>query len=420
MACKNNGMNPKRKGEIDIKTLIELFDVCQLENIITGLHFCPETIIFLGYPESMTTKRMEDLNRFFASKLPEVRLRFQMLLSADFEKISAELRALVGELEDCVFDLTGGEELILAAMGTVAEECGIPMLQFDVEKGELLRVKNCEKIGAPKQAALSVKESILLNGGSIVEPEDEQNWLFDAEFKQDIEIMWEICRRDCRYWNRQSYALSSIANWCGKDMDLYISVRKKQLPMRGVFLPEQKFLEQLEAEGLIARLIYQDDFISFRYKNEQIQRCLLKSGNILEIYGYLLLQEIREEEPNFFDDARMGVSVDWDGLNHYDVMRTKDTRNEIDLILTRKMIPVFISCKNGEVHKEALYELETVAEHYGGAYARKVLFATYIDFNESARHYLLQRAQDMNILVLDGIHLMRKTDIKAKIRQMMK
>ncbi|MBQ3225766.1 MAG: hypothetical protein IJB48_01775, partial [Clostridia bacterium] len=95
-----------------------------------------------------------------------------------------------------------------------------------------------------------------------------------------------------------------------------------------------------------------------------------------------------------------------------------DTKNEIDLLVMRKLIPIFISCKNGEVHKEALYELETVAEHYGGKYAKKMLLSTYVDNDDSSKGYILQRACDMGISVLCGIHDMSKAEIKERLRQL--
>ena len=35
--------------ENKVKTLIEIFDGCQIENVIAGLRLKPEKIIFIGY-----------------------------------------------------------------------------------------------------------------------------------------------------------------------------------------------------------------------------------------------------------------------------------------------------------------------------------------------------------------------------------
>lgn len=388
--------------------------------MIAGLHFAPETIIFVGYEEEEFTQKTASLEHFCQEKLPETKLVFEMLTNQTLEATLQKLLKLTDSYPDCVFDMTGGDELVLAAMSIVAEEKDIPMIRYDVAEDALCRVRGGERAGVPFDAHLTAEESVLLNGGKILEPEDGFTWMMTAEFRQDIEMMWDICRRDTRYWNRQTYALSTLMNWCDRDTALTLSIKKSLLPPRGVFLPEVEFLEELSDCGLIFGLTQNAEFLKFRFKSEQIARVLFKAGNILELFGYMLLREICEEDRGFYDDVKIGVSVDWDGVVHRGSLMTKDTKNEIDLLAMRKLIPIFISCKNGEVHKEALYELETVAEHYGGKYAKKVLLSTYVDYDDSSKSYILQRASDMGISVLCGVQDMSKTEIKEHLRELTK
>ena len=74
-----------------------------------------------------------------------------------------------------------------------------------------------------------------------------------------------------------------------------------------------------------------------------------------------------------------------------------DTHNEMDVILTRGMKTLFISCKNGDVEDE-MYKLYTVAERFGGPAVRKVLVATNLTFDSPAsKRSFDQRAWDMDI-----------------------
>ena len=386
--------------------------------MIAGLHFEPERIVFVGYKEEDSALKTADLELFCEEKLPDTMLVFEMLTKQTLEHTTLKLSKLVDSYPDCVFDMTGGDELVLAAMSIVAEEKDIPMIQYDIAEDTLRKVRGGERVEDPYGAHLTAEESVLLNGGKILEAEDGFSWMMTAEFRRDVEMMWDICRRDTRYWNRQIYALSTLMNWYGGDVTLTLSIKKSLLPPRGVFVPEEEFLEELSDCGLLFGLVQNTDFLKFRFKNEQIARVLFKAGNILELYGYMLLREICEEDRGFYDDIKIGVSVDWDGVVHSGSLMTKDTKNEIDLLVMRKLIPIFISCKNGEVHKEALYELETVAEHYGGKYAKKMLLSTYVDNDESAKGYILQRASDMGISVLCGIHDMSKAEIKERLREL--
>ena len=70
------------------------------------------------------------------------------------------------------------------------------------------------------------------------------------------------------------------------------------------------------------------------------------------------------------------------------------------------MRPVLISCKNGSVNKEALYELDTVASRYGGDYSKKILVTSYIATSQKQSRYILARAADMGIRVISGVDSM--------------
>ncbi|MBQ1309070.1 MAG: hypothetical protein IIY54_05140 [Ruminococcus sp.] len=69
----------------------------------------------------------------------------------------------------------------------------------------------------------------------------------------------------------------------------------------------------------------------------------------------------------------------------------------------RGTIPVFVSCKNGRVEMDELYKLDTVAERFGGSYAKKVVVATALNKNNSFTKYFEQRAHDMDITLVDDI-----------------
>ena len=78
----------------------------------------------------------------------------------------------------------------------------------------------------------------------------------------------------------------------------------------------------------------------------------------------------------------------------FDDMNTVLTTFKPDVMSIENNRPTFISCKIGSVDQMALYELETVANRFGGKYAKKVL-ATAQPL--SAAH--MQRAKEMGIEV---------------------
>ena len=157
--------------------------------------------------------------------------------------------------------------------------------------------------------------------------------------------------------------------------------------------------------------------VTIAYKDAQVKRCLTKAGQALEMKVYLIAQSLADETGALvYDDAKNGVLIDWDGEWHEDVPNVYDTVNEIDVLLMNGMIPVFISCKNGVITSDELYKLWTVAERFGGKYAKRVLVASSIDFLGEAGEYLRQRAKDMEIRLIENAQDLDDVALAAKLK----
>ncbi len=402
-----------------IKTLIELFDACQIENVIAGLRFLPQKIVFVGFKEVMTKKRISDLERFFELRGLDILLEYEIVGRYDYEFIYNKLNNIIDKNEDCCFDLTGGKELVLTAMGAVSALRDVPMLQFNVRTGNMIRVSHCDDIVETEKSTMTINESVVLNGGSIVyDDKNEFKWELNPEFQRDIETIWAICKKNCGLWNRQSNVFESFEKFGIIDDEHKVSVDLKRMKEgKNDTLLNARIINELTKNNLITDYTLEDDMLSFKYKNNQIRQCISKAGNILELYVYKTAQEIAAEDPSYYDDIDIGIFVDWDGIIHDDTTAERDTRNEIDVILMRDLIPIFISCKNGEVHKEALYELSTVADKFGGEYAKKILLTTYVRSDVESRKYILQRARDMKIDVIEGVDKMNKDEFLSTLRK---
>ena len=133
-----------------------------------------------------------------------------------------------------------------------------------------------------------------------------------------------------------------------------------------------------------------------------MKRCLTKSGQVLELIIYLAACEAREKNGNpTYNDVMTGVLIDWDGDIHNSNVQG-DAENEVDVIMMRGMVPVFVSCKNGNVAVDELYKLQSVANNFGGKYAKKVLIAPRIERNINEL-VLRERCKEMQINLIDDI-----------------
>ena len=117
------------------------------------------------------------------------------------------------------------------------------------------------------------------------------------------------------------------------------------------------------------------------------------------------------EERKNADDCMVGVHLDWDGViyNH----SLKDTLNEIDVLSLKGVIPTFISCKNGSVNQMALYELQTVADKFGGKYAKKLIVASNLEkcIGKANAKYIAQRTAEMNIRIISDAAIKPEKEI---------
>ena len=82
------------------------------------------------------------------------------------------------------------------------------------------------------------------------------------------------------------------------------------------------------------------------------------------------------------------------------------------------VVPVFVSCKNGIVTADELYKLNTVAERFGGEYSQKVLIATSIQSLGEAGEYLRQRAEDMNIRIIEDVQNLDDAELERKLKSL--
>ena len=83
--------------------------------------------------------------------------------------------------------------------------------------------------------------------------------------------------------------------------------------------------------------------------------------------------------------------VDWEG-DH----RSNAVSNEVDVMCTRGVTPVFISCKTCEVKTEALNELAILRDRFGGRIARAAIVTA-----EKGGAAMRNRASELGILVID-------------------
>lgn len=382
---------------------IEFFDSEPLENLITCLNFKMDKVIFFGHSDTMTDSKVQDTRRALKNICDITNVEFitvsQKSLYKVLELLEKEITAEMKGGNKCFFDLSGGEDLVLVAMGMLATQYKVPLHKFALPENELYlltkwdQVPRIDEVVERRELKLTLDDIIGLHGGVINyrQQKDVKNNLNDKAFMESVKVMWEIANDSQKKWN----GLSSVFKECTKYEDENDKVRVSVKAMKQALkkIPDiisikelTNYLNRLGNQRILEKVEIDEEFIKFSYGSPMMRDCLLDAGCLLELHTYY-----ERVESGRYSDCRVGVHIDWDGEIDG---REIDVENEIDVMLLEGVVPVFISCKNGRVNQMALYELDAVANRFGGKYVRKELSAT----QEITPGYL-KRAEEMGIIV---------------------
>lgn len=411
MFLEKESVKMELKREI---TYVEFFDHKAVENICACLTQVPDRVILVGDESDNLPCHCERYEKLFAERgFKNVRFAHEPISKNKLQSIVDALCRIVETYEDCVFGLTGGEDLYLVAMGIVCEryrEKNLKMHRFLLSEGYILDCdQDGQTIGKNRQPKLSVEENIRLYGGEVIydeeKPETTHRWNMNQEFREDICAMWEICCSEGnRQWNAQIEVLRRAAQATpGSGLSVHVarSVVESNLRREGEsMVVNDTILDALQEKGLLKHWYIDENVVIVSFKNDQVKACLTTAGQLLELTVYLAALDARDENgKKVYHNSLTGVYIDWDGRLG-SANGGEDSHNEIDVLMMHGVVPVFVSCKNGYVDADELYKLNVVAQQFGNSYAKKVLVAPALNTYGKHADYIENRAKDMGICII--------------------
>lgn len=399
-------------------TIIEFFEKSPFENMVSCLTAKPETVIFLGDTAQMD-KSLKVYKSFLNKKHIDTKLIPKQINKNDLKDIVKTLTEIIQTENDCIFDITGGDDLLLLGCGivfaTYRDQYSIKLQRFDLETGKIIDCDCDDEISFKGVFSVTVEELISLYGG-VVLPENPQPSI--TADKQDIDLLWDMARGKLSVWNDSVKYLTEFEKRSNNKMNVSLELA----PLKtSIINYHQKmsfyraFLQELSKKGIISGLKISSENISYKYKNSVVRRCLNSPGDILEMKVLFEARHLQKDEKPFFDSCYIGVNIDWDGIIH----NFKETKNEIDVILMRALTPVFISCKIGEIDEIEPYKLWTVAERFGGKHVKKVLIASHFKMkSQRAEEAFRNRAKDMGITFITDVINMSNHDWEITLKKL--
>lgn len=374
--------------------LVEFYDRDYLENIISLLHRKYDGIYFVIIEEK-NKGSLED----FISRRFNIPCHFFKIKIDNLDDAVNGICNILNTDDEFDFDITGGSEILAVALGKLLneEKYKINVHKYSIKKDKIIfnLGKNTTDYDCEDQRAL-IEEVIALKGGKLI---CEDNYQYDDKlFRNEILRLWGCLRHLSAEWNRfcslscEKVEEMVYVRYLEKKNDYQYAMRIIRSLYKYNIVKEYEFYKKNNKQYL--RYEFTD-----RMKTKELY---MKAGSVLETYSALAIYEC-----GCFKDVHNSVQIDLNGII---TGLPADPRNEIDVMMLFRHIPVFVSCKNTQVTKEYLYEVKVMSKQYGGKYGIAVVLST-----RKAIEPVVQRAKEMEIILIDNLADYSLNELKSKL-----
>lgn len=372
-----------------MRTLIELYDERPLENVLGVEVFRPERVVFVC-PETVAgNKRIHwQLKDYFRHRGLEPELSFARANIYDAESVLQLLRRTVDQDPDCAVDITGGTDAVLFAAGLLSAERPVPVFTYSRKRNAFFDIRNAPfAANLPCQVRFSVEDCFRMAGGSMRTGRVDNQIL--NRYLKDFDPFFRLYLEHRQDWTRIVTFLQRVSQTAPEapiPLEVLGPYEVKGERAARIRAPERALWDLQELGFLHDLKIVPEEKVSFTFRDGQIRAWLRDVGSVLELYVYKACLDT-----GLFDDVRTSAVVDWE-----ENKRDNAVSNELDVMCTRGVTPVFISCKTCDVKTEALNELAVLRDRFGGQIARAAIVTA-----ERGRTVMRNRAAELNIQVID-------------------
>ena len=370
-------------------TLIELYDERAIENVLAADLFRPQRIVYLCPKEIAQSRvRQDQIAAFFRHRGWDPELIFREASLYKVDRILRQLLAISEKYPDCAMDVTGGSDAELFAAGMFASKVNVRVFTYSRRKNRFYNISGAEFAeNVPCDISYSVREFFMMAGGTLLPGRVDNGVL--KEYLADIDPFFDCFLRHRRDWtNIITYMqrISPAESGQAPAMEVRGSYIVKG-ERGGRISAKEEALQDFQRIGFLHDLeILSGERVSFRFRDANTRAWLRDVGSVLELYVYKACLDA-----GVFNDIISSAVVRWDEvLGHGSVI------NEIDVMASRGVVPLFISCKVSDVKTEALNELAILRDRFGGKGAKAAIVSTG-HCNAAARH----RAAQLGIAVID-------------------
>lgn len=376
-----------------VECLIEIFDQEHInENIGACLLYHPD-VFYIFCPSGVDERKMQGLRDFLTEYCPETKITFLLVevvgTDAIKEHIAGYLDSICQKHNEILVEICGGDPLLNIAVFYQAIVKGLPLISIDYDLGVVSNWEDAAAYAGEFQAMeLTLAMIVQLNGGCI--EKNMHRLPKEADYKAILKCAVFILQNQKEYMRYSQYLQN-----CMRKNELHdaLAVRTSnaQVVQNNITVhADKEWFRKMEEFGFLKAVCIEEDEISFAYTSAFAKEALLVTGSWLEMYVYIMAVLYGE-----YDEVMESVILDWNGILGEDF----DVKNEIDLLLRKKNVPIFISCKMRKVNAVDLNEIKQYAERFGGSHAKAVIITTN-EINQKEMT-IRNRAKEMGVIIVD-------------------
>lgn len=373
-----------------MKTLIELYVNEQFDNLLAAYVFKPERVVFVCSDAAPDKAARESILAFLKGVRHDIKADFVYAGNRYPEVLFDRIGEICSQYPDCAVEFSGGSTAMLIAANSYCYKNRINAFYFDASRNKYISIhgmkRQLAKLVLPKLGV----DAMLKIGGACVTGSCHSIKQLDENI-DCVRGILSIYRNNLSEWNANSEYLQYCCRHFYDSAARVFSAEGTIHARNSIYIANKRLLRELEAVGAISELSIENGSIFFKFLNGFIKDVLTTAGFCLELLIY-----IGARDCGSFDDVKMSVVFDWDGVIHNDA---QDTVNELDVVLTRGFSPLFISCKSARPDTRDLYEIWYLAHRFGGSRARAVIATAAQLSADSKAAYI--RARDMGVIVIE-------------------
>ena len=387
-----------------MKTLIELYDERPLENVLASQVFLPERTLFLCPGDIKRNRHITgSITSYLRGKGHSGDIRFYDTDMYDTRKIIETLNTLTGEYDGCVVDITGGTDQALFAAGMVSGRKELASFTYSRRRNAFFSVKDAPfGYTVPCELKLSVEDCFLMAGGSVRKGRVDNGIL--GKYMNFFKPFFDVYMRFRTDWTNIVRYFQSTSTPKDGVISLEIEAPYSVKADRGFVNVNAAALEALRKMGFLKDVSVTKEKVLYTFRDAQVRTWLRDIGSVLETYVYKVCADM-----GIFDDVCTSVVVDWEGDG-----KQNNVTNELDVMCSQGVTPVFISCKTCEIKTEALNELSVLRDRFGGKMARAAIVSS-----SKCQAITRHRAEELDIAVID-LEDLRKNRLDDVLTTLMK